>query len=269
VITEAQWADTVDIVALEHGGAGSISAPFLFGPRRTKAGGPPARHGFQRIPRRATASSLASRTFELGVKKQQLEILLQRVAAHPKPSADLEQYSTPAAIAADVLWFAYGQGDIAGKKVVDLGCGTGILGIGAKLLGAEEVISLDMDEAALGVAMANASALGVDLSLLTVDVRDFPEPADTVVMNPPFGAQKGDAHADMPFLERALATAPVTYTFHKAETEPFVLRRIVELGGDATHRKTYAFPLPHSMPFHTEEVREVPVVMLRILRKAP
>jgi putative methylase len=200
------------------------------------------------------------------VKKQQLEILLQKVQGHPKPSADLEQYSTPANIAADVLWFAYAQGDIAGKKVVDLGCGTGILGIGAKLLGAEEVISLDVDEAALGVAMQNASALGVDLSLLTVDVKDFPEPADTVLMNPPFGAQKSDLHADISFIERALATAPVTYTFHKAETEPFVLKRVGELGGHATHRKAYAFPLPHSMPFHTEEVREVPVVMLRITR---
>jgi putative methylase len=198
------------------------------------------------------------------VKKQQLEILLQRVKAHPKPSADLEQYSTPADIAADVLWFAYAQGDVAGKKVVDLGCGTGILGIGAKLLGAEEVISLDVDEAALGVAMTNAQALGVDLSLLTVDVTDFPEAADTVLMNPPFGAQ--NPHADVPFLERALATAPVTYTFHKAETEPFVRRKVEALGGEATHRKAYAFPLPHSMPFHTEEVREVPVVMLRVER---
>jgi len=203
------------------------------------------------------------------VKKQQLEILLQKVKGHPKPSASLEQYSTPAGIAADVLWFAYGEGDIAGKKVVDLGCGTGILGIGAKLLGAEEVVSLDVDEAALGIAMANAQSLGVDLSLLTVDVADFPEPADTVLMNPPFGAQAGDRHADVPFLERALATAPVTYTFHKAETEPFVMRKVAELGGSATHHKAYAFPLPHSMPFHTAEVKEVPVVMLRIERRPP
>ncbi len=202
------------------------------------------------------------------MKKQQLEILLQKVAPHPKPSPDLEQYSTPAGIAADVLWFAFSQGDIAGKKVVDLGCGTGILGIGAKLLGAEEVISIDTDEAALAVAMKNAQALKVDIGLLTVDVGDFPESADTVVMNPPFGAQAGDRHADVPFLERALAVAPVAYTFHKAETEPFVLQKVGALGGEATHRKEYAFPLPHSMPFHTEAVRDVPVVMLRVQRKA-
>jgi len=200
------------------------------------------------------------------VKKQQLEILLQRVVSLPSPSPKLEQYSTPAAIAADVLWFAYSQGDIAGRKVVDLGCGTGVLGIGAKLLGAGEVVSVDVDEAALEVAMKNARALGVDICLLTVDVNDFPETADTVLMNPPFGAQ--NPHADVPFLERALAVAPVAYTFHKAETEPFVLGKVEELGGEATHRKEYAFPLPHSMPFHTEEVHEVPVVMLRIARKA-
>ena len=200
------------------------------------------------------------------MKKQQLEILLEKVAPHPKPSASLEQYSTPAPIAADVLWFAYAQGDIAGKKVVDLGCGTGILGIGAKLLGAEEVISLDLDEAALAVAMKNAQTLNVDIGLLTVDVNDFPEAADTVVMNPPFGAQT--PHADVPFLERALAVAPVVYTIHNADTEEFVRRKVAELGGETTHRKAYAFPIPHSMPFHTEEVREIPVVMLRIARRA-
>lgn len=200
------------------------------------------------------------------MKKQQLEILLEKVAPHPKPSASLEQYSTPAPIAADVLWFAYAHGDIAGKKVVDLGCGTGILGIGAKLLGAEEVISLDLDEAALAVAMKNAQTLNVDIGLLTVDVNDFPEAADTVVMNPPFGAQT--PHADVPFLERALAVAPVVYTIHNADTEEFVRRKVAELGGETTHRKAYAFPIPHSMPFHTEEVREIPVVMLRIARRA-
>ncbi len=199
------------------------------------------------------------------MKKQQLEILLEKVAPHPKPSASLEQYSTPAPIAADVLWFAHSQGDIAGRKVVDLGCGTGILGIGAKLLGAEEVVSVDMDEAALAVAMKNAQALNVDISLLTVDVTDFPEPADTVLMNPPFGAQT--RHADVPFLERALAIAPVAYTLHNAETEDFVRRKIDELGGQATHRKVYDFPIPHSMPFHREEVREIPVVLFRLERK--
>ncbi|HEV8593910.1 MAG TPA: METTL5 family protein, partial [Thermoplasmata archaeon] len=143
------------------------------------------------------------------MKQRELEILLQKVKAHPSPSPTLEQYQTPARIAAEVLYFAHGKGDIAGRKVLDAGCGTGILAIGAKLLGASEVIALDLDEAALGVAMTNAKALGVDISLLTVDVEDFPEPCDTVIQNPPFGAQR--KHADEPFLEHALKVAESVY----------------------------------------------------------
>lgn len=199
------------------------------------------------------------------VKKQQLEILLQQVRPHPHPASELEQYSTPAQIAADLLWFAHAQGDIVGKRVADLGCGTGILGIGAKLLGAAEVVAVDIDGAALAVATQNAVRLKVTLSFLAMDVREFAGSVDTVLMNPPFGAQ--NPHADIPFLERALAVAPVAYTFHKAETEPFVVRRVEEFGGSATHRKDYRFPIPHSMPFHREEVREVPVVLLRITRR--
>jgi len=218
-----------------------------------------------RLARCETAISLVSSLVCASVKKQQLEVLLQQVRPHPHPASELEQYSTPAQIATDVLWLAHAQGDIVGKRVADLGCGTAILGIGAKLLGASEVVAVDIDGAALAVATQNATRLNVTLSFLTMDVRDFAGSADTVLMNPPFGAQ--NPHADIPFLERALGVAPVVYTFHKAETEPFVVRRIEGFGGNPTHRKRYRFPIPHTMPFHREEVREVPVVLLRIVRQ--
>jgi len=199
------------------------------------------------------------------VKQRELEILLQKVKPHPSPSATLEQYQTPAKIAAEVLYFAHGKGDLAGKKVLDAGCGTGIFAIGAKLLGAEEVIALDLDEAALGVAMANAHALGVDIGLLTVDVADFPEPCDTVIQNPPFGSQK--RHADAPFLEHALHIAGAVYTFHNGETEAWVAERAAALGGEVTDRLRFSFPIPHTFEFHRQEVREVPVTLFRIVRR--
>ena len=49
----------------------------------------------------------------------------------------LEQYPTDGETAADILWNMYILGDIDGKVIVDLGAGTGILGIGAGLLGAK------------------------------------------------------------------------------------------------------------------------------------
>ncbi len=198
------------------------------------------------------------------MKQKELEILLQKVRGHPRPRAALEQYQTTAPIAAEVLYFAHGKGDIAGKKVLDAGCGTGILGIGAKLLGAAEVVGLDVDEEALGVAMANARALGVDISLLTVDIGDFPERCDTVLQNPPFGAQR--KHADEPFLEQALRVADVAYSFHNAGTEPWVERKVARLGGHVTDRLRFRFPIPHQFDFHRKEVVDIPVTLFRIAR---
>ncbi len=45
--------------------------------------------------------------------------------------------------------------DLAGKRVTDFGCGSGILGIGALLLGASEVLGVDTDPQALVATRAN------------------------------------------------------------------------------------------------------------------
>lgn len=46
--------------------------------------------------------------------------------------------------------------DIKGKKVLDLGCGSGILSIGAMLLGAESAVAVDVEENAAKTAAENA-----------------------------------------------------------------------------------------------------------------
>ncbi len=49
-----------------------------------------------------------------------------------------------------------------GARVLDLGCGSGILGIGARVLGCGEVRGCDIDPKAPDVAMHNASLNGID-----------------------------------------------------------------------------------------------------------
>jgi len=198
------------------------------------------------------------------VKQKELEMLLQKVKPHPNPRAALEQYQTPASIAAEVLYFAYGLGDIGGKKVVDPGCGTGILAIGAKLLGARDVVALDVDEAAVEVALKNANELGVDICLLTMDFSEFPETCDTIVMNPPFGAQKSDLHADEAFLGQAIELAGVVYSFHKAETLDHIHKFLAECGRKTTHILRFKLPIPRMFDFHTSDKEEVDAVLLRI-----
>ncbi|MCC7414124.1 MAG: 50S ribosomal protein L11 methyltransferase [Gammaproteobacteria bacterium] len=73
---------------------------------------------------------------------------------------------------------------LAGRRVVDYGCGSGILAIAAARLGAAEVWAVDVDPGALSVARDNARANGVQarVRIGPVDILDG-ICADIVVAN--------------------------------------------------------------------------------------
>jgi putative methylase len=88
-------------------------------------------------------------------------------------------------------------------------------------------VGVDSDERALTVARRNAARSGVLLDLRSGSVETFAEPVDTVVMNPPFGAQR--RHADRPFWEAAFRCARgAIYAFALAESRTFIARWAVE-----------------------------------------
>jgi ribosomal protein L11 methyltransferase len=74
--------------------------------------------------------------------------------------------------------------DIAGKTVIDYGCGSGILAVAALKLGAARVVAVDHDPQALIASRNNAAANGVAdrLTVLASDAPD-PVPADIVLAN--------------------------------------------------------------------------------------
>lgn len=202
------------------------------------------------------------------MKLKQLEMTLQRLAGFSRPRASLEQYQTPAPLAARLLYHALMKGDIEGKAVCDLGCGTGILAIGAALLGAASVTGVDIDERALVVARENADLLGTDITFLAADLReggcrDRIGACDTVVMNPPFGAQK--AHADRPFIDCAIAAAGVTYSIFNAGSIPFVEAYTAQKA-EITEKVGGAFPIKRTFAFHSKDVQEIEVEILRLKR---
>lgn len=55
-----------------------------------------------------------------------------------------------------------------GKKVLDLGCGSGILGIGSLVLGSERCVGCDIDPKAPDVAASNAALNGIGSDKFTV-----------------------------------------------------------------------------------------------------
>ena len=194
-------------------------------------------------------------------------MVLQSIPPHPNPKVGLEQYNTPARIAADILWNAFALGDIEGLKVVDLGTGTGIFAIGAALLCAMEVVGVDIDPKAVKIARVEASKRGLgDLTrFISLDVNSFHEKADTVIQNPPFGAQKAHhKEADRLFMSKSLEIAPIVYSFHMLETEDFVKRFFQSIDGLITHKFYYSFPIPHIYDFHQKEEVSVDIIVLRI-----
>ena len=60
-----------------------------------------------------------------------------------------------------------------GKKALDLGCGSGILGIGALVLGASSCVGCDIDPKAPDVVMDNAALNGIGADRLTVYAGDI------------------------------------------------------------------------------------------------
>lgn len=198
-------------------------------------------------------------------KKKHLEMLIQNIPKHPKPKVDLEQYSTPATIAADLLWNAYSLGDVVNKNIMDLGCGTGIFAISSKLLGAHSAIGVDIDKDSIDLASDYCS----DVKFICSDICDLSNDFDvnTIFQNPPFGSQKNAKKGqDLKFINKAIDLSfDVLYSFHMASTEEFLVDYFNKKDLKITHIFRYNFPIPKIYKFHTKESSNVGVIVIRAL----
>ncbi|CAM9723426.1 unnamed protein product, partial [Phaeothamnion confervicola] len=207
------------------------------------------------------------------MKIKQLESALQSIRRYSdlgpeRTNIALEQYSTSPHLAARMIFTADMQyGDIEGKVVLDMGCGTGVLGIGAAVMGAAHVVGWDVDPGALEVAAENAAEIEVDLDLVCLDViasrRVAAGSVDTVVMNPPFGTRI--AGADVAFLQRALALGPAAvYSMHKSSTREHIASKASEWGADFQVVAQMRFDIPATYKFHRQKSVDVEVDLVRL-----
>lgn len=196
-----------------------------------------------------------------------LERALEAVPRHPLPHPELEQYRTPPGIAAALLLAAHKEGAIAGKSVLDLGCGTGTFSVGAALLGARLATGVEVDAHAVAMAQELAADLHVARTTWFVcsdiaDWRSDPGHFDTVVMNPPFGAQKGNRHADRVFYARACeAVHPhgTVWFLAQERTEGYLAKVAEELDARMDKVGAWDYPLEATMAHHRKEARVVRV----------
>ena len=210
--------------------------------------------------------SEGSEKCRIGSKKA-LAVLLSSLEDFKEPKVRVEQYTTDSEIAAEVLWQAYIRRDI-GKVSVDLGCGTGILGIGMLILGAEKVYFIDSDEKALEMAkknLENIKSEGYTIGEAVFrcqDIRDFNEKSDLVVQNPPFGVKL--RHMDKVFLDKAFEVSKVVYSFHKSESRKFLEAFSRDRGFKITNIWDFEFPLKATLSYHSRRIKRIEVSCFRI-----
>ena len=198
------------------------------------------------------------------MRKKRLEILLSKLKSLQTPKMDLEQYTIPANLAAEMLYIADSiYDDIHGKTVLDLGTGAGRLAIGAQLLGAKRVVAVDVDPSAITVARSNGIELSAKIEWVIADIEAIRGSFDTVIMNPPFGTRI--QHKDRVFLWKALDVGKVVYSLHKRSTRRYLLDFIASRNGIVHGLFEFDLEIPHMFNFHEEEKYSVEVDLYRIL----
>ena len=212
------------------------------------------------------------------VRKLDLEMLLSSVEPHPEPKPDIEQYTIPVDAAARMLYVAaFADNNILGRSVLDLGCGTGRLALGAAFLGAKDVLGVDIDKTAIRVAVENSKRVGLkdDVDWLVCDVSAVRGEFDVVLENPPYGIQKPGA--DRKFLEKALKVGRTVYSLHKnpradrnlyrkvkscstgmvaVSPSPFLERLVTKQGCEIKAVYAMIMTIPHMFSFHTKGKHE-------------
>lgn len=197
------------------------------------------------------------------MKLKTLKCRLSCVRTFEQPKVTYEQYATPVEIAALMVHIADTQyADIRGKSVLDMCCGTGVLGVAASYFGPSYVIGVDIDKDALEIAYDNYRQHGnIDADFVQADMRSLAlGMVDTTIMNPPFGTRS--IHADVEAVCTALQCSNVVYSMHKTSTRSHLLRKFcgVVLG-------EIKFEIPGVYKFHKKQLHHIAVDLFRFTGK--
>jgi len=223
------------------------------------------------------------------IRKLDLERFLASVAPQPNPQVHLEQYTVSEQIAANMLLMAANANDdVTGKSVLDLGCGTGRLALGASFVGAKEVVGIDIDRLAIQTASQNKKNTGLsNVQLILGGIDTIYGCFDTVLQNPPFGVQTREA--DRAFLVKALEVGKSIYSLHshpevdarlikqlkasqgflQVQASPFLERFIAQHGGLVTAVYAMVMTIPKMFDFHTKLKHDFVIDMYVIKKSAP
>jgi putative methylase len=174
----------------------------------------------------------------------------------------IEQYPTDSEVAATMLWMAHERGLIEDKHILDMGAGTGILGLGTMFFNPKKVTFIDIDKEALAILHKNLEIINKEtkicqMEVINADIGTLYGSFDFIITNPPFGTKI--KHADSIFLKKAFEISDRIYSLHKSETTLF-LDNIASKNGFKMQRMTdFHFPIKQSMDFHRRKIHRINV----------
>lgn len=200
------------------------------------------------------------------MKPKQLESHLSRLQQFKTPKILLEQYATPADIATQIISLAHANGDVEDKRILDLGAGCGMLSAGSVLMGASQVVAVEICVDAVEHMKSNFDILDVsytdpstsDVIIHNCDFREFNDDKsfDTAILNPPFGTKK-NAGLDTQFLLKAFVVSSVVYSLHKTSTRSYICQIAYRNGFDAKVVAELKYNLDSTYRFHKQKSVDV------------
>lgn len=200
------------------------------------------------------------------LRRKHIAILLSQLEPIPSPKLKWESYTLDAESAATIVYIAaHEHDDIVRKRVIDLGCGSGILAIAASLFGARWVVGVDIDREAIKTAVKNANKVGADVDFVNGDIACITGHFETTLMNPPFGSwHKG---ADIKFLRKALELSDVVYSLHKRSTQVrnFLRKFISRMGGVIDNIYEIDIIIRRTFDFHRKKYYRVKADLYRVI----
>ncbi|KAK2904714.1 hypothetical protein QQF64_032798 [Cirrhinus molitorella] len=203
------------------------------------------------------------------MKLKELESCLQQVDGFEEPKILLEQYPTSPHIAGCMLYTIHNTfDDIQNKLVADLGCGCGVLSIGAAVLDAGLCVGFDIDEDALDIFKGNVEDFELsNIDMVQCDVcsigSTYAKKFDTVIMNPPFGT-KHNQGIDMQFLRTAISMASTAvYSLHKTSTRDHIQKKANDWKVKMEVIAELRYDLPASYKFHKKKSVDIQVDFIR------
>ncbi len=187
--------------------------------------------------------------------KKDLEIHLQKLHKPAFYRNQLEQYPTSAAVASEILFLAFLDGNIQGKIIGDFGAGNGIFSVGAAMLGAEKVYAVELDENQVEALKKNAE--GFNIEIVQGDILSFNVQVDTVLMNPPFGSITEGS--DRKFLDTAMKLGKHVYSLHNLKSADFI-RGYYSREFDIIREQRMDIRVPRLYAHHTMDQKEIPTI---------